>query len=89
MDHEPAETLAAVVASPELSIADAISQLDMAGTGGLVLCDPDGQVAGLLTDGDIRRAVLRKMSLADPCGSIATRIPSSRTRPSHRPRRCR
>ena len=44
----------------------------MAGTGGLVLCRPDRQVAGLLTDGDIRRAVLHKVSLADPCGSIAT-----------------
>lgn len=75
MDHERPETLEAVVASPELSIADAISQLDTAGTGGLVLCRPDWQVAGLLTDGDIRRAVLRKVSLADPCGSIATPDP--------------
>jgi dTDP-glucose pyrophosphorylase len=75
MDHERPEILEAVVAPPELSITDAISRLDMAGTGGLVLCHPDGQVAGLLTDGDIRRAVLRKVSLADPCGSIATRDP--------------
>lgn len=75
MDHERQEILEAVVAPPERSIADAISQLDKAGTGGLVLCHPDGQVAGLLTDGDIRRAVLRRMSLADPCGSIATQAP--------------
>ena len=75
MDDERPEPLEAVVAAPELSIADAISQLDRAGTGGLVLCRADGQVAGLLTDGDIRRAVLRKMSLADPCGSIATQAP--------------
>ena len=75
MDPERPEILEAVVASPELSIADAIAQLDMAGTGGLVLCRPDRQVAGLLTDGDIRRAVLRKVSLADPCGSIATADP--------------
>jgi dTDP-glucose pyrophosphorylase len=75
VDHERSESLEAVVAPPELSIADAISQLDMAGTGGLVLCRPDGQVAGLLTDGDIRRAVLRRLSIADPCGSIATRDP--------------
>lgn len=75
MDPERQAFLEAVVAPPELSIADAISQLDMAGTGGLVLCRPDGQVAGLLTDGDIRRSVLRKVSLADPCGSIATQDP--------------
>ena len=75
MDDERPEALEAVVAPPELSIADAISQLDVAGTGGLVLCRPDGQVAGLLTDGDLRRAVLRKVSLADPCDSIATPDP--------------
>jgi dTDP-glucose pyrophosphorylase len=75
LDHERPEILEAVVAPPERSIADAISQLDKAGTGGLVLCHPDGQVAGLLTDGDLRRAVLRRMSLADPCGSIATQAP--------------
>ena len=88
VDAERPDILEAVVASPELSITDAISQLDKAGTGGLVLCNPDRQVAGLLTDGDIRRAVLHKVSLADPCGSIATRIPSSHARPSNRPRRC-
>jgi dTDP-glucose pyrophosphorylase len=75
MDRERPDILETVVAPPELSIADAISQLDKAGTGGLVLCHPDGRVAGLLTDGDIRRAVLRKVSLGDPCGSIATPDP--------------
>ena len=75
LDRERPEILDAVVAPPERSIADAISQLDKAGTGGLVLCDAEGHIAGLLTDGDIRRAVLRKLSLADPCGSIATAQP--------------
>jgi dTDP-glucose pyrophosphorylase len=75
VDPQRPEILEAVVAPPELSITDAIAQLDMAGTGGLVLCRPDQQVAGLLTDGDIRRAVLHKVSLADPCGSIATPDP--------------
>ncbi len=75
MERERPVILDAVVAPPERSIADAISQLDRVGTGGLVLCHPDGQVAGVLTDGDIRRAVLRKLSLADPCGSIATQAP--------------
>lgn len=72
MASEHPEILEAVVASPELSIAEAMSQLDMAGTGGLVLCREDRRVAGLLTDGDIRRAILHRVSLADPCGSIAT-----------------
>jgi dTDP-glucose pyrophosphorylase len=75
MEDQRPEILAAVVASPELPIDEAISQLDKAGTGGLVLCGPDRHLAGLLTDGDIRRAVLRKVSLAEPCGSIATPDP--------------
>ena len=49
MDRERPEILEAVVAPPERSIADAIAQLDLAGTGGLVLCGPDGQVVGLLS----------------------------------------
>jgi dTDP-glucose pyrophosphorylase len=75
MEDARPDRLDAVIAPPERSIADAISQLDKAGTGGLVLCHPDRQVAGLLTDGDIRRAVLRRLSLGDPCGSIATQAP--------------
>ena len=75
MDDETLAFLEGVVAPPERSIADAIAQLDLAGTGGLVLSGPDRHVDGLLTDGDIRRAVLRKVSLADPCGSIATHDP--------------
>jgi dTDP-glucose pyrophosphorylase len=75
VDPERPAILDAVIASPELSIAEAISQLDKAGTGGLILCRPDRRVAGLLTDGDLRRAVLHKVSLADPCGSIATADP--------------
>ncbi len=64
-----------VIVSPEMSIADAIAQLDRAGTGALVLCSSGRGLCGLLTDGDIRRAVLRKVSLNEPCGSIATRSP--------------
>ncbi len=75
MDDETLAFLEGVVAPPERSITDAIAQLDLAGTGGLVLSGPDRHVAGLLTDGDIRRAILGKVSLADPCGSIATPEP--------------
>ncbi len=40
MEATQEEYLDSVIAPPELSIADAISQLDRAGTGALVLCAP-------------------------------------------------
>jgi dTDP-glucose pyrophosphorylase/predicted transcriptional regulator len=64
-----------VVIHPSSAISVAIAQLDKAGTGALVLCTDDAKLYGLLTDGDIRRAVLRGISLADACESIASRSP--------------
>jgi dTDP-glucose pyrophosphorylase/CBS domain-containing protein len=61
--------------SPFDSIQEAITRLDRAGTGALVLCSSEGKLAGLLTDGDIRRAILRSRNLEDSCGSIATLDP--------------
>ncbi len=67
--------LDSVTAPPELSIAAAISQLDRAGTGALVLCAPGRKMRGLLTDGDIRRAILRKIPLDAPSETIAVLDP--------------
>ena len=64
-----------VVISPSASINEAISQLDKAGTGALVLCGTDWKLWGLLTDGDIRRALLKPLNLEQPCGTIANRNP--------------
>ena len=75
MDEARDRFLDSVSAPLSLPISEAISQLDRAGTGGLVLCEPGRRVRGLLTDGDIRRAILRKMSLDGPCGTIATLSP--------------
>ena len=52
-----------------------MAQLERAGTGALLLCDVDRYLCGLLTDGDIRRAVLQGRSLDDPCTAIATPNP--------------
>jgi dTDP-glucose pyrophosphorylase/CBS domain-containing protein len=69
-----------VVISPTASIADAIAALDKAGTGALVLCTNDRILCGLLTDGDIRRAVLQGKSMLDACITIASRKPVVATR---------
>lgn len=64
-----------VVFSPQDSISDAVSALDRAGIGVLLLCEGDRQLVGVLTDGDIRRAILHEISFEEPCISIASRDP--------------
>jgi dTDP-glucose pyrophosphorylase/CBS domain-containing protein len=63
------------VTSPTTSIAEAIALLDKAGTGALVLCTQDRILCGLLTDGDIRRAILQGKDMSSSCDTIATRMP--------------
>ncbi len=69
------EFLDAVIVPPQLPILEAMARLDRAGTGALALCSSDRRLLGLLTDGDIRRAILRGASLDDPCESIANLHP--------------
>lgn len=69
------ELLEMVTLLPTASIAEAIGKLDKAGTGALVLCTGGRKLAGLLTDGDIRRAILRGVSLKSKCEDIASLEP--------------
>lgn len=63
------------IISPELSIAKAIPILDRAGAGILLLCDEDRKLLGIITDGDIRRAILKNVSFEEPCITIANQDP--------------
>jgi dTDP-glucose pyrophosphorylase/CBS domain-containing protein len=67
--------LADVTVAPTASITSAIRQLDRAGTGALLVCDGEGTLLGLVTDGDIRRAMLRGIPFSQPALSIARRDP--------------
>lgn len=76
MTHTPRRArLESVIFSPSASIAEAIARLDKAGTGALALCSSNRKLVGLLTDGDIRRAVLKSHSLDNPCGSVSSLEP--------------
>jgi dTDP-glucose pyrophosphorylase/CBS domain-containing protein len=75
IEADASELLESVTLLPSASIAEAIAQLDKAGTGALVLCGADRMLFGLLTDGDIRRAILRSLSLETPCKNIASLKP--------------
>ena len=75
IEADASELLEMVTLLPSTSIAEAVAQLDKAGTGALVLCSVDRMLVGLLTDGDIRRAILRGVSLETACESIASLEP--------------
>jgi dTDP-glucose pyrophosphorylase/CBS domain-containing protein len=68
--------LESVVVAPTLRIISAVRRLDAAGTGALLLCDADGTLRGLVTDGDFRRAILRGVSFDAPVETIATANPA-------------
>jgi dTDP-glucose pyrophosphorylase/CBS domain-containing protein len=67
--------LSAVIIAPEASISEAMAQLDKAATGVLLICDEVRHLLGLLTDGDFRRAILKRKPLSEPCATIASSHP--------------
>jgi dTDP-glucose pyrophosphorylase/predicted transcriptional regulator len=67
--------LKASIIAPDVSISEAMAQLDKAATGILLVCDNERHLLGLLTDGDFRRAILQRKPLSEPCAKIATSRP--------------
>jgi dTDP-glucose pyrophosphorylase len=74
-EQESRQRLESTLIAPAARIADAVQRLDLAGTGALVLADESRRLRGLLTDGDVRRALLRGISFEEPCARIATSDP--------------
>lgn len=64
------ETWRATLLAPDSTIADAIANLDTSGSQIAMVADGGGKLLGTLTDGDIRRALLRGQSLSDPIGHL-------------------
>jgi dTDP-glucose pyrophosphorylase len=76
MSEEPyRQRLSTALIDPGATITEAIQKLDLAGTGALMLADPQRRLRGLLTDGDVRRALLRGVAFEEPCATIATAKP--------------
>ena len=71
----PGDRLTRAIVSCDVSISNAIAQLENAGTGALLVCDEHGVLRGLLTDGDVRRALLRGVPFEKPCKTIASNDP--------------
>jgi dTDP-glucose pyrophosphorylase/CBS domain-containing protein len=73
--RSPSERAERATIRPDASIADAVARLERAETGILLVCGDDRRLLGVLTDGDVRRAILRNEPFASPCLSIASRSP--------------
>ena len=66
-----------VVVSPDTPLGEAISRIDASGIQAAVVLDVDGRLAGLLTDGNIRRAMLSGHDLSTPTGEVMESHPTS------------
>ena len=60
------EQLINFVISPDVTISEAIARLDAAGIGALAICSAGYKLCGILTDGDLRRAVIKAISSGCP-----------------------
>lgn len=69
------EVLAAISAPPDATLRDVLERIDRAGLAVAMLVDADRRLVGLLTDGDVRRAILSGAPLDAPAEKFATRQP--------------
>ena len=58
------------VVSPDAYLREAIARIDASGIQAALVLDADGCLSGVLTDGDIRRAILRGQSLQTPTREV-------------------
>lgn len=61
--------------SPELSLEEAIAVLDRVGLRIVMVADETKKLLGILTDGDVRRALLRYIPLGTPVVEVMHRTP--------------
>jgi dTDP-glucose pyrophosphorylase len=66
-----------VLVSAQTSIREAIQKLDASAQQIVLVVDERGALSGTITDGDVRRGILKGVSLADPVSSIMNPNPSA------------
>jgi dTDP-glucose pyrophosphorylase len=64
-----------ILVAPELPIADAVAQMDQHGRRSLVVADAARKLLGTVSDGDVRRALLRGIDLKSPVAGIMQKEP--------------
>ncbi len=65
-----------VIVSPETPLGSAIAKIDASALQAALALNADGTLAGILTDGDIRRAILRGQGLQIPVSEAMNRTPT-------------
>ena len=60
---------------PEMCLRDALLRMDLAGRGILLMIDKDGTLVRTLTDGDLRRAILKGFVDASLLGALPVSRP--------------
>ncbi|QTA93607.1 nucleotidyltransferase family protein [Desulfonema magnum] len=73
MKENKKELLRKCTVAPENTIAEAVKTLDRSGLGILLVCDQHRRLLGVITDGDIRRSILRSIPFSDQCIDIANK----------------
>jgi len=63
------------IVDPETTIKQTLKQIDMAASKTLFVTNSDGVLTGVVSDGDIRRAILRSVSLEKPVSTIMNTNP--------------
>ena len=58
------------VVPQDVSLADALSAIELNGLGGVIISNSTNRAVGTLTDGDIRRAILSGKSLSGPISGL-------------------
>ncbi|NLI91354.1 MAG: CBS domain-containing protein [Peptococcaceae bacterium] len=65
-----------IIISSETAIAKAIEIIDNSGLQIALVVNEDGQLLGTVTDGDIRRAILKQISLEEPVTRAMNSVPA-------------
>lgn len=69
------DKITSLTINEEASIRDTIRAIDAGGLGMAFIVNGDGKFTGLVTDGDIRRAILRGVRIEDPVSQIMNHKP--------------
>ena len=64
-----------ILISPKAKIVDAMKRLSKTGEGCLIVTDPQKKILGTLTDGDIRRGILKGLNIEKKIDSIYSKNP--------------
>ncbi|MCF6216956.1 MAG: nucleotidyltransferase family protein [Emcibacter sp.] len=66
-----------VLIAPETSLHDALMVIDKAALRSAIICNDDRRLCGIVTDGDIRRGILRKLPLSTPVSEVMNKSPQT------------